>query len=320
MAQNRTLFVINLTLLGAAQVICGCGPDASTLPTAIGTACLPGQLQPCQCQDGTIATKSCLANYTYPAACPCGSATSTAGSGGNGAGGVSNAGAGEAGKRSEAAGKIGAGGKPAGTGGAKAAGSGGSAGAGGKSGASAGAAGKLTTATDDLEQVRQLCVDTINQYRATENLAPLNRASAAIEACSDQGAAADGKSQVPHQSAQNGWTEFPGCSQYKGWGGTGKLQGGQNACPNWPVGGSAWTGGFATLGDAISNCLKQMWNEKTTFLASGKTREQCQSDMSATGCFMTNGHYLNMSSTGYKTVSCGFADVGNSKWWMNQDF
>jgi hypothetical protein len=270
-----------------------------------------------------VAAKSCLPNYTFPAACPCGAALSNAGSGGNGAGGSSTAGAGEAGNSSGsggAAGKTGAGGKPAGTGGAKATGSGASAGAGGKASTSTGTAGKLDTGTDDLEEVRQLCVDTINQYRATESLAPLNRASAAIEACSDQGAASDGKSQVAHESARNGWTEFPGCSQYKGWGGTGKLQGGQNACPNWPVGGNVRWGGFATLGDAISNCLEQMWNEKTTFLATGKTREQCQADMSATGCFMTNGHYLNMSNTGYKTVSCGFANLGNNTWWMNQDF
>jgi hypothetical protein len=321
MAQKRTLFIVHVAFLGAVQFTCGCGEDVSTTPTMSGIAeCAPGQSRQCNCPDGTTVSQPCPATYTY-GACPCSTAISTAGRGGNGGDGGFTAGAGAAGARIGNAGRTGSGGKIiafAGAGG-RATGSGASAGAGGKSGASTGAAGKLNTSTDDLNAARQLCVDTINQLRATESLKALKRAAPEVEACSDQGAAADGKSQVAHQSARNGWKEFPGCAQYKTWP-SGALMGGQDACPNWTVGGNVRWGGFATVGDALANCLQMMWDEKKTFVATGLTREQCQADQSATGCFMTNGHYLNMSSTSYTTVSCGFANLGNNTWWMNQDF
>jgi hypothetical protein len=33
-----------------------------------------------------------------------------------------------------------------------------------------------------------------------------------------------------------------------------------------------------------------------------------------------HGHYLNMSSTKYTMVECGFSEVGGGKWWGVQDF
>lgn len=162
--------------------------------------------------------------------------------------------------------------------------------AGGTSGGDAG--------DDPYANARQVCVDTINMYRATKNLPPLQRASASRESCSDKGAEKDGKSGVPHSSA-----------------GSCQGLGAQNACPGYPVGGF---GGSATLEDAIKFCLKQMWAE-------GEPPEGGKECISKyfkgdTACFLAHGHYLNMIDTNNAVVSCGFYDMGNNKFWMNQDF
>jgi hypothetical protein len=208
--------------------------------------------------------------------------TTAVGAGGNG--GLPTAGAGPV---SGSGGRAGSAGASAGTGG--------KAGSGAAAGSSA-----ANCSTNDLESVRQCCVYTINNYRATVNAALLKRATPEQEACSDAGAKKDGDANAAHGSAGS-------CVRV----GTG-LRGGQDACPNWQIG---WSG--ATLGDLLTNCLKAMWDEKTKFDASGKTRAACQQDSS---CFANYGHYLNMSDTGYTTVSCGFYQVKTNTWWMNQDF
>jgi hypothetical protein len=143
----------------------------------------------------------------------------------------------------------------------------------------------------DLEMVRQVCVDTINMYRATKMLAPLTRMTSQ-ETCSDMGAKKDGDSMQGHSSAFN-------C--------TGSYA--QNSCPGYPVGGF----GGATLADTLKTCLMQMWNEGEPPVS----RQQCMQD--TTGCFEMHGHYLNMTSN-FKSVSCGFYKMTNGNWWMNQDF
>ena len=90
-----------------------------------------------------------------------------------------------------------------------------------------------TTASDDPDEAAtQLCVDTINMYRATLGLAPLERWKDA-EACSDAEAASDGKTGTPHGA-------FGMCGE-----------GAQNECPGWP-------GPPASM---ITGCLELMWNE-----------------------------------------------------------
>lgn len=64
----------------------------------------------------------------------------------------------------------------------------------------------------------------------------------------------------------------------------------QNTCPNWPS-----TGGI------IEGCLQQMWDE-----GPGEP-------------FAEHGHYLNMSSTEYTKVACGFYE-GPDGIWANQNF
>jgi hypothetical protein len=157
--------------------------------------------------------------------------------------------------------------------------------------ASAPTAGAGGPADPMLEMLRQVCVDTINMYRATKMLAPLARKTDQ-ETCSDNGAKKDGDSMMGHSSAF-------GC--------TGSYA--QNSCPGYPVGGF----GGATLSDTFKTCLMQMWNEGEPPVS----RSQCQMD--AAGCFEQHGHYLNMTGT-FKAVSCGFYHMSNGNWWMNQDF
>ncbi|MEO6420351.1 MAG: CAP domain-containing protein [Polyangiaceae bacterium] len=66
----------------------------------------------------------------------------------------------------------------------------------------------------------------------------------------------------------------------------------QNECPGWP----------GPASDMIPKCLMQMWGEGPG------------SD------FSKHGHYLNMSSTKYTMVSCGFYALPDGKVWAVQDF
>jgi hypothetical protein len=180
---------------------------------------------------------------------------------------------------------MGSGGMSAGTGGAPMAGSGGS-------------DGGEATGTEEVERLRQVCVDTINMYRATVQvtpaLEPLARGTHDDETCSDMGAKIDGDSGQAHKSAGM-------CMGY----------GGQDACPGWPVGAR----GYATLEQALLDCLKKMWDEGEPPVP----RAECQKDYE--GCFLKYGHYLNMSDPNYSGVVCGFYLMKDGmSWWMNQDF
>lgn len=148
-------------------------------------------------------------------------------------------------------------------------------------------------AGDPLDSLRQVCVDTINEHRATLGLAPLLRATQAQERCSDQGAKKDGDSKMAHSSAGS-------CSGL----------GAQNTCPSWGFGPGT---GNATLEAALKRCLQQMWDEG----APPVPVKTCIADDS---CFPKYGHWINMSSTTSRVVACGFYDMGKSTYWMNQDF
>lgn len=66
----------------------------------------------------------------------------------------------------------------------------------------------------------------------------------------------------------------------------------QNECPGWP-------GPPDTM---IKGCLKMMWAE-----GPGEP-------------FSAHGHYINMSSTSYKSVACGFYKTPTGSYWAVQDF
>jgi hypothetical protein len=286
-------------------------------PGAVAATCVAGAMLSCMCPDGHGLTTTCPPSGQVPA-CPC---FGNAGPGGTfmptgmlaGAGGMSGMLAGTGGMSSMPAGSGGmSGGMPAGTGGMSGmpAGSGGmfggmSAGTGGVNGMAAGTGGTPAGTggvsgaagaggTNDLEMVRQICIDTLNMYRSTVMLDPVQRGSASDETCSDMGAKQDADNNTPHSSAGN-------CAGY----------GGQDTCPGWPIGGFS---GNATLADALKNCLAQMWAEGPP----PNGRDACIADRS--GCFQMHGHYINMSEPRYTKAACGFYEMSDGKWWMNQNF
>jgi hypothetical protein len=160
---------------------------------------------------------------------------------------------------------------------------------------------------DQFAEVRQICVDTINMYRATLSLPPLARGNAAQEACSDEGAKYDGdinkgkpaNQVVGHLSTMN---RSPACAKVG--------FGAQDACPNWGVGART---GNNTLADAIKKCLGQMWAE-------GMPPVPVADCIKDSTCFPKYGHWINMSSMTSKVVSCGFYNVEGTTYWLNQDF
>jgi hypothetical protein len=66
----------------------------------------------------------------------------------------------------------------------------------------------------------------------------------------------------------------------------------QNECPG-------WGGPPASM---IGDCLQMMWDEGPGAFNEG------------------HGHYINMSSTSYTKVACGFHVLANGKVWATQDF
>jgi hypothetical protein len=89
-----------------------------------------------------------------------------------------------------------------------------------------------TNPGDPLDAARQLCVDTINMYRATLGLPPYQRWIEA-ETCSDTEAKSDGETSTPHGS-------FGMCDEFA-----------QNECPGWP----------GPPEQSLPDCLAQMWAE-----------------------------------------------------------
>ncbi len=73
---------------------------------------------------------------------------------------------------------------------------------------------------------------------------------------------------------------FPSCGEWA-----------QNECPGWP-----------SMASTVTGCLQQMWAE-------GPGAD-----------FQTHGHYINMSSTSYTQVACGFYTTPAGKVWAVQDF
>ena len=150
--------------------------------------------------------------------------------------GVSNTGTGSGGSSGNGTGGGGvppippgsSGGASVGTGGASVATGGRSAGTGGASAATGGSTGTAT----GVDAAAQLCVDTINMYRATLGLAPYTRWTEQ-ETCSSNEALSDSQTGTAHGA-------FGMCSEVA-----------QDECPGW--------GG--TLASIVTGCLKQMWDE-----------------------------------------------------------
>lgn len=145
-------------------------------------------------------------------------------------------------------------------------------------------------ATSDSKDWRAYCLEVINKYRATEGLDPYALADDSKQTCTDQEAAAD-------LAANSAHGHFGDCKEF-----------GQNSAPN--VAMSRYDNNEAI----VDSYLKMMWDEKK-LVESGERDPQKSED------FSYIGHYLNMSSTRFKIVSCGMAvSEDKTKGWMNVNF
>ena len=137
---------------------------------------------------------------------------------------------------------------------------------------------------------RDSCLDIINEYRATEDLEPLARATDEKLTCTDRQAADDLASGKSHG-------HFGDCGE-----------GAQNTGPNVTMSGKRSYVDYAQM------YLKMMWEDEKALVTSGKADPDNGDD------YGKIGHYLNMKGK-YKTVACGFAvSSDGSSGWLNIDF
>lgn len=131
---------------------------------------------------------------------------------------------------------------------------------------------------DPYATERQVCVDKINELRATESLPAYGRWGDA-EACCDDEATADEQSGEAHGA-------FGMCEEH-----------GQNEC----------------LGhgpEGIAECLDQMWAEKDLPECTGCSLCHGEQGDCANCVFNVCGHYVNMSAEYFTEAACGFSDEG----------
>jgi hypothetical protein len=166
-----------------------------------------------------------------------------------------------------------AGGSGAGSGSGDASSSSSSSGAVSGSGSTTASASSTSSSGGGPGEIQDLCVATINAYRATLGLPPYARWAEA-EVCSDGAAESDGSSGTAHGA-------FGTCDERA-----------QNECPGWD----------GPPEQMIGDCLQAMWNE-----GPGEP-------------FSEHGHYVNMSSTSYTRVACGFHTFPDGSVWAVQNF
>jgi hypothetical protein len=135
-------------------------------------------------------------------------------------------------------------------------------------------------ATGDLHQD---CVDRINQFRREcACLPPLARWTAG-EACANE--------MAEYDSTRRAHAGFI----------AGVCEGGsaQNECPGWD-----------SEDEVIEGCLQSMWDEGPP-----PDPDDCDD-----ACFDMYGHFINMSSTDYSRVACGFFTTPGGEIWAVQNF
>ena len=143
--------------------------------------------------------------------------------------------------------------------------------------------------TGDL---RQDCVNRVNQFRTTcACLKPLARWTDG-EACADMDAQYDAMMQVGHAGAR---------ANICPWGSA------QDECPGDPSNQSV-----------IQMCLQQMWSEGPP--PAGTTIAQCESAQMIDTCYEAHGHFINMSNPMMSKVACGFYTTSSGAVWAAQNF
>ena len=137
---------------------------------------------------------------------------------------------------------------------------------------------------------RDSCLKIVNDYRATEDLAPLALASAEKQLCADAQSGDDLASGQAH-------SHFGDCGESA-----------QNTGPNVHMTFDRSYADYAQL------YLRMMWEDEKELVTSGERDPERSED------YPYIGHYLNMKGD-YKTLACGFAVSADGRTgWFNVDF
>lgn len=139
------------------------------------------------------------------------------------------------------------------------------------------------TAGPSTGDVRQDCVDRINQFRRECLCLPDLQRWTEAEACADQQAAYDSTNGF-HEGFKDGICMPSGSAQ--------------NECPGW-----------GSEAQVVSGCLQMMWDEGPP------PTQPCNGQ-----CFQDHGHFINMSSEGFSRVACGFFTTPEGDVWAVQNF
>ncbi|MCF0217033.1 MAG: hypothetical protein HUK21_11245 [Fibrobacteraceae bacterium] len=146
-----------------------------------------------------------------------------------------------------------------------------------------------TNATSGTESWRDYCVDKINEYRATENVAPLKKADVDKQKCVTKQAANDLSSNKAHG-------HFGDCGEHA-----------QNSGPNISM------GRYKSNEEIIDSYLDMMWSEKKLVESGARDPDKVED-------YPYIGHYLNMKTTAV-SVACGIATNSDETiGWLNINF
>jgi hypothetical protein len=148
------------------------------------------------------------------------------------------------------------------------------------------------TAAPSTGDIRQDCVNRINQFRTTcACMKPLARWTAG-EACADMDAQYDAMKMVGHAGAM---------ANICNWGDA------QDECPGDP-----------SNQYVVDMCLQQMWSEGPP--PAGTTIAECESPQMLDSCYEVHGHFINMSNPDVTQVACGFYTTSSGAVWAAQNF
>lgn len=143
----------------------------------------------------------------------------------------------------------------------------------------------IISSSSENTSFQDLCVQFVNEYRATEDLSPLSRASLTQESCTQDQASQDLKSGVAHG-------HFGSCEEWA-----------QNTAPSINV------AFYKSEEEMLKKYLKMMWVDEKQLVLEGVADYQ------------KIGHYLNMRNTSYKSLACGIAyNQDKSTAWINMNF
>ena len=139
--------------------------------------------------------------------------------------------------------------------------------------------------------IRQDCVNRVNQFRTTcACMKPLARWTAG-EACADKDAQYDAMMNSAHAGAKANICD---------WGQA------QDECP-----------GYANNAQVISVCLQQMWSEGPP--PAGTTIQQCEDPAMINTCYESHGHFINMTNPDMNQIACGFYTTSTGAVWAAQN-